>query len=302
MSDVTEESGASSSSINNLEESEKTSKTSSDHPQIQENEYTSLMSRTKLMSTTRRRSYGATRYTCDDTSSGDDNDSCCSASDEVSSNGSGLASKLSRRQILVLVMVLMNAFSSSLTVCLFPPFYPRLAEMKGTTATDYGLIIGTNCLVAFIVTPFVGNQLPFIGVKYAYCFGTLSGGVCCALSGLLEFFEPGKSFVVFSVLIRIMHAVSNALVITSTFAYQAMEFPSAVAQVFSVTRCVMNVTQLVGPVLGGVLHEVGGFFFPFVVMGSFQVKMTTKNNEPLKILPCFHNFPLLWCSHKLKNL
>ena len=52
----------------------------------------------------------------------------------------------------------------------------RLAEMKGTTATDYGLIIGTNCLVAFLVTPFVGNQLPFIGVKYAYCFGTFAGG------------------------------------------------------------------------------------------------------------------------------
>ena len=31
------------------------------------------------------------------------------------------------------------------------------------------------------------------------------------------------------------------------------------------------ISQLVGPVLGGVLHEVGGFFFPFVVMGALQV-------------------------------
>merc|ERR1719342_128590 len=236
----------------------------SEHPAIQDKEYTSLASRC--------RSYGATgsRYRFNSEEVEGDTDSCCSVS-EMSSSSSGVTNKMSGRQLLIFLILLLNAFSSSLTVCLFPPFYPRLAEMKGTTATDYGLIIGTNCLVAFIVTPFVGNNLPQIGVKFAFCFGTFAGGVCCALSGLLEFFEPGQSFIIFSVLIRITHAVANALVITSTFAYQAMEFPSAVAKVFSITRCVMNVTQLVGPVFGGVLHEIGGFFFPFVIMGSFQV-------------------------------
>ena len=202
-----------------------------------------------------------------------DNDSCCSASDELSSSASSgvLTSKLTTRQVMVLTMVLINSFSSSLTVCLFPPFYPRLAEMKGTTASCYGMIIGTNCLVAFLTTPFIGNQLPHIGVKFSFCFGTFAGGVCCALSGLLEFFEPGQSFIIFSVLLRIFHAVANALVITSTFAYQAMEFPGSVAKVFSITRCVMNVTQLFGPLLGGVLHEAGGFYLPFAVMGGFQM-------------------------------
>ena len=250
------------SSSSSLEKIEKFSS----HPAIQDKEYTSLA--------TKCRSYGATgpryRYNSEEEEEGD-TDSCCSVSDEMSSSSSGVTNRMSGRQLLIFLILLLNSFSSSLTVCLFPPFYPRLAEMKGTTATDYGLIIGTNCLVAFIVTPFVGNHLPQIGVKYAFCFGTFAGGVCCALPGLLEFFEPGQSFIIFSVLIRITHAVANALVITSTFAYQAMEFPSAVAKVFSVTRCVMNVTQLVGPVFGGVLHEIGGFFFPFVIMGSFQV-------------------------------
>ena len=249
------------SSSSSLEKIEKFSS----HPAIQDKEYTSLA--------TKCRSYGATgpRYRYNSEEEEGDTDSCCSVSDEMSSSSSGVTNRMSGRQLLIFLILLLNSFSSSLTVCLFPPFYPRLAEMKGTTATDYGLIIGTNCLVAFIVTPFVGNHLPQIGVKYAFCFGTFAGGVCCALSGLLEFFEPGQSFIIFSVLIRITHAVANALVITSTFAYQAMEFPSAVAKVFSVTRCVMNVTQLVGPVFGGVLHEIGGFFFPFVIMGSFQV-------------------------------
>ena len=222
-----------------------------------------------------RTRYGTLRYnTAEDTSSGD-NDSCCSASDKMSSSSSGSsgvgACRMSGRQVLVLVMVLLNAFTCSLTVCLFPPFYPRLAEMKGATATSYGLIIGTSCLVAFLATPFIGKHLPLIGVKYSFCVGTFAGGICCALSGLLEFFEAGQSFIIFSVLIRLLHAIANAMVITSTFAYQAMEFPSSVAKVFSVTRCVMNVTQLFGPVVGGVLHEAAGFYLPFVVMGGLQV-------------------------------
>jgi len=250
-----------------------------ERPRAQDNEYTSLIGNTRPRNSKKITSYGTVRCqeangdigSCRDLSG--DNDSCCSASDELSSSGSSgeLTSKLTTRQIMVLAMVLVNSFSSSLTVCLFPPFYPRLAEMKGTTASSYGMIIGTNCLVAFLTTPFIGNQLPLIGVKFSFCFGTFAGGVCCALSGLLEFFEPGQSFIIFSVLLRIFHACANALVITSTFAYQAMEFPGSVAKVFSITRCVMNVTQLFGPLMGGVLHEAGGFYLPFTVMGGFQI-------------------------------
>jgi len=223
--------------------------------------------------------YGTIKYatdrgsSCNEDTSGD-NDSCWSASgsDEVSSSGSsGITSRMSRRQIVVFIMILLNSFSCALTVGMFPPFYPRLAEMKGASATEYGTIIGTSCLVAFLVTPFIGKQLPNIGVKFSFCYGTFAAGICCVLSGLLEFIEPGKPFLIFSVLIRIFHALFNCLVITSTFAYQAMEFPNAVAKVFSFSRCVMNVTQMVGPALGGILLQTGGFYFPFVIMGIGQI-------------------------------
>ena len=75
-------------------------------------------------------------------------------------------------------------------------------------------------------------------------------------------------------LIRIVHTVANALVITSTFTYTATEFPTAVAKIFSMTRCVMNIAQLGGPVVGGILYEVGGFFCPFAIMGAIQVVLS----------------------------
>merc|ERR1719221_2145777 len=285
IAEVTEPEDSTSESPNQNEENSKSNEVfkfrgetsvCGEQPRIQaDTEYTSLVGKLRNGNGGKMSSYGAVRHqeapsSYDDLSG--DNDS---ASDEVSSSASsgssGLTNKLSNRQMMVLAMVLVNSFSSSLTVCLFPPFYPRLAEMKGTTASSYGMIIGTNCLVAFLLTPFIGNQLPRIGVKFSFCFGTFAGGVCCALSGLLEFFEPGQSFLIFSVLLRIFHACANALVITSTFTYQAMEFPGSVAKVFSITRAVMNVTQLFGPLIGGVMHEAGGFCLPFAVMGAFQV-------------------------------
>lgn len=195
--------------------------------------------------------------------------SCCSASDELSSNSS--TSSMNSRQYITFFMIMASALFSSFTVCLFPPFFPRIAEMKGSTATDYGLIIGTNCLMQFLVTPFVGNNLRTIGVKFAFVSGLLGGGVCCALTGFLEFFEAGSIFILMSVLIRMTQAIFNAMAVTSSFAYTSSEFPSSVASIFSITRCVMNVAQLGGPILGGLLYETGGFVAPFTIFGSTQV-------------------------------
>jgi len=248
------------------------------HPRIQVNtdeekdqrqtEYTSLLPHRNKYST---RSYSALTNASSN-SSGDNvsEASCGSAGDELSSNSS-ITSSMTRRQYITFAMIMASSLSSSFTVCLFPPFYPRIAEMKGATATDYGLIIGTNCLVAFLVTPFIGKHLSTIGLKFAFVFGMFGGGACCFLSGFLEFFQPGIVFICVSVLIRVFHAISNAMVITSTFTYTAMEFPASVARIFAVTRGVMNVAQFGGPMLGGLLYEAGGFACPFVIFGSMQV-------------------------------
>jgi hypothetical protein len=47
---------------------------------------------------------------------------------------------------------------------------------------------------------------------------------------------------------------------------------SYMLQVFSLTRVVMNVSQLAGPWVGGMLYELDGFYLPFLVMGIIQVR------------------------------
>ena len=69
-----------------------------------------------------------------------------------------------------------------------------------------------------------------------------------------------------------VHATGNALVITATFTFTAVEFQNSVGKIFSWTRTAMNVAQMCGPSIGGALYGVGGFYVPFVVMGAVQVR------------------------------
>ena len=63
------------------------------------------------------------------------------------------------RQYIILAVLMVATMTSSFAVCLFPPFFPKIAEEKGCSATVYGFIIGTNCLTSFIVTPFIGKNV-----------------------------------------------------------------------------------------------------------------------------------------------
>ncbi|XP_059352654.1 MFS-type transporter SLC18B1-like [Daphnia carinata] len=199
--------------------------------------------------------------------------------------------------------------NSYITICHFPPFFAKIAKDRGATVSIYGFTIGTKCLTLFLVTPFIGKNLKVIGVRFAFVSGVFIGGICRLLSGFLEYFPPGGSFVVISILIRVIHAAGSAGTITSTFTYTAVEFPNSVAKIFSLTRTMMNIAQFAGPIVGGALYEVGGFKTPFILVGGIQTIMafialpfltdydvsqydegSTKTQSPLDIL-CI---PSIW--------
>ena len=118
--------------------------------------------RDPLLKRQRRVSYGVTTEVPPSTSSSESNLSKTSTdSDPELSEQEPQRKKLSltRRQWQILIVILIATCGSSFAVCLFPPFFPRLAEEKGASAAIYGFIIGTNCLVSFLVTPFIGKNV-----------------------------------------------------------------------------------------------------------------------------------------------
>ncbi len=62
-------------------------------------------------------------------------------------------------QIRTLLAFAVAEVCQAICVSLQAPFYPREAERKGATATEYGLVFGVFELVVFLACPLIGPRL-----------------------------------------------------------------------------------------------------------------------------------------------
>ncbi|XP_037068578.1 MFS-type transporter SLC18B1-like [Pollicipes pollicipes] len=179
--------------------------------------------------------------------------------------------KFTWRQLVFLGALASITMTSSLSLCIFPPFFPKVAESKGFSASVYGAIIGTNCFVSFVVTPFLGKHIETIGLSFTLVSGVLASGVSGVLCGMLDMFPAGMPFVYTAVAIRAVQSIGNAGIIITTFTYTNLQFPTSTGIIFAMNRTVMSVAQMFGPALGGVFYELGGYCAPFVVFGVLHM-------------------------------
>ncbi|KAG8238448.1 hypothetical protein J437_LFUL002905, partial [Ladona fulva] len=139
--------------------------------------------------------------------------------------------------------------------------YSFQAEMKGSTATEYGLVFGIFEFVVFVISPVYGKHLNRIGPKFLFNGGIFTTGVSAILFGLLDKVEGHVAFITLSFLIRIVEAMGNAAFLTASFAIIAKEFPESVATTFASLETFFGLGLIVGP-------TIGGYTTPFAVLGS----------------------------------
>ncbi|CAH0393352.1 unnamed protein product [Bemisia tabaci] len=176
-------------------------------------------------------------------------------------------SNFTKRQWLTLVVFSIADFCNAICVSLQAPFYPKEAEDKGASATEYGLVFGIFELVVFIISPIYGQRLNQIGPKYLFNGGIFTTGICAILFGLLHYVQGHYPFIILSFVIRIIEALGNAAFLTASFAIIAKEFPDNIATTFASLETFFGLGLIVGPTLGGALYQVGGFTTPFVTLG-----------------------------------
>ncbi|KAG4080250.1 hypothetical protein HA402_010742 [Bradysia odoriphaga] len=173
-----------------------------------------------------------------------------------------------RRQWLTLFVIGLADFCNAVCVSLQAPFFPQEAEKKGATATEYGLVFGVFELVVFVISPVYGQYLNRIGPKVLFNGGIFTTAASAICFGLLDRVQEHTSFVALAFTIRIVEALGNAAFLTASFAIIAKEFPNNVGTTFASLETFFGLGLIVGPMVGGTLYSVGGYFLPFVVLGS----------------------------------
>lgn len=74
-------------------------------------------------------------------------------------------------------------------------------------------------------------------------------------------------FITLALIIRIVEALGNAAFLTASFAIIAKEFPNNVSVTFASLETFFGLGLIVGPMVGGFLYSIGGYYLPFVTLG-----------------------------------
>lgn len=61
--------------------------------------------------------------------------------------------------------------------------------------------------------------------------------------------------------------MGNAAFLTASFAIIAKEFPKNVSVTFASLETFFGLGLIVGPMVGGLLYSIGGYYLPFVSLG-----------------------------------
>ena len=149
------------------------------------------------------------------------------------------------------------------------PIYTLEAAKKGSSTTVSGLVFAAYPYVVFILSPLIGKYLPKLGPTFVLFFGSVLEGASQILFGFVSSMKQKWLFVLCSFLFRITTAVGAACSQTAIITILCVLHPDHVSLTFGILELAAGVGIMLGPLLGGVMYGIGGFKFPFIVIGAF---------------------------------
>ena len=177
-------------------------------------------------------------------------------------------SGLSRRQAAVIASFALAYVFNAMCASMQAPFFPREAELKGCTPSQYGFVFGIFQLTMFVTNSIIGSYVETWGIKTTLNVGLLAVGVSCTIFGFLDKVNDSKAYLGLSLVLRVLEALGSAAYFTGSMSMIAAEFPSRVATMFAVNELFFGFGLIIGPTVGGALYQVGGFTLPFLVVGG----------------------------------
>lgn len=175
------------------------------------------------------------------------------------------------RQLLKIFIYVYGNFFLAACVSLQAPFFPREAEQKGASPTQYGLVFGAYELAIIFVSPLVGKLVGSSSPKMWIQLGLALTGLMTILFGFLDRAPNGAWFITLAFIIRILEGFGAASFTTPSYTATAEEFPNDQATILSILETAFGLGLICGPTIGGWLYEIGSYVLPFLALGSFLI-------------------------------
>ncbi|CAL8093329.1 unnamed protein product [Orchesella dallaii] len=188
--------------------------------------------------------------------------------DDEGNGGGGRIRGVSWGKLRILIACAMVQLFAGLTISLQAPFYPEEAEQKGATATEYGFVFGTFELTVFIVAPIYAYKIHNWNVKVVFNLGIFTAAIASITFGILDKIDDGKYFIAACAIVRSIEALGESALVTASFIIVASAFPDSIAPTSAIVETFYSVGLISGPIVGSILYQIGGFSFPFMIVGG----------------------------------
>eukprot|EP00742_Colponemidia_sp_Colp-10_P008175 GILJ01008831.1.p1 GENE.GILJ01008831.1~~GILJ01008831.1.p1 ORF type:complete len:439 (-),score=63.94 GILJ01008831.1:32-1348(-) len=159
-------------------------------------------------------------------------------------------------------------FVSSAAYAILAPFFPQESEIYKISGTEQGLVFSIYSLVCFIASPIFGVTIHRFGRRRLLLVGGVLQGLPICLFGFVTLAPDSTSFLVLCLTLRVIQGIGAAAAGTATFAFVAASYSEHIGTIFAALETVGGIGLMVGPPIGGFLHEIGGFKLPFVALGG----------------------------------
>ena len=174
-------------------------------------------------------------------------------------------------QKITMLVFCFVAFLCGLQGSLQAPFYPKEAKNKDANKTHVGLVFAIYHFTIFTTSPFFGKYHRKIGIKRMICLGIILMGSCAIAFGLLDLVQNSSIFIALSYSIRGIEALGHSSFKTATFTMVTREFPETTSILFASLQASFGLGLTLGPFIGAILYNLGGFFLPFAITGALII-------------------------------
>ncbi|CAB3400411.1 unnamed protein product [Caenorhabditis bovis] len=162
-------------------------------------------------------------------------------------------------QLITIAILCSSNLCSTTAFSCIAPFYPAVAKSKLLSETQTGIVFGIFEFVMFLTAPFLGVYIHRFGIFRMYIFGQIMTGITA---------------IIFGSFIRIFETFGDAAFVTSSFVIAVNQFPKNVAFVLALMETFAGLGYSVGPMIGGILYDMGGFMVPFLILGLVLIVNT----------------------------